>query len=241
MRITTHGSYLVQLTRYPRLFPVNCYLVREETSLTLIDTGIPGSAPAILSAARDIGLPIQRIMLTHAHFDHLGSLDALTQLLPTAEVCASARDARFMSGDMSLDADEPQPLRGSYLKVATKPSQFVQDGDQIGSLQVICTPGHTPGHIAFFDTRNGTLIAGDAFQTRAGLAVSGTLKLMFPFPAMATWQRPLALESARKLGSLQPTRLAVGHGEVLESPQAAMDLAISVAAREVEGVQTHGA
>src|SRR2546428_13233374 len=96
MRITYHGTSLLQLTRYPRVFPVNCYLVREDDGLTLIDTGLPGSAPAILEAARGLGLPIQRIVLTHAHGDHLGSLDALHQLLPDAEVLVSARDARFL-------------------------------------------------------------------------------------------------------------------------------------------------
>jgi glyoxylase-like metal-dependent hydrolase (beta-lactamase superfamily II) len=241
MRITTHGAYLVQLTIYPRLFPVNCYLVREEDGLTLIDTGLPGSTPAILSAANELGLSIQRIVLTHAHFDHLGSLDALHQRIPNAQVIASVRDARFMAGDMHLDANEPQAtLRGSFLKVKTIPSRFVQDGDSIGSLQVIHAPGHTPGHIALFDTRDGTLIAGDAFQTHAGLAVSGTLRWLFPFPAIATWHRQLALASARRLRSLQPTRLAVGHGEVFESPLEAIDQAIGVAAHAVGEFQSHG-
>ena len=68
MRITKHGDYLVQLTRFPRIFPVNCFLVREDDGLTLIDTGIPGNAPAILAAAGALGQPIRRIVLTHAHW-----------------------------------------------------------------------------------------------------------------------------------------------------------------------------
>lgn len=242
MRITQHGEYLLQLTRYPRVFPVNCYLVREAASLTVIDCGIPGSAPALLDAARTLGLPIERIILTHAHYDHVGSLDALHQLLPEAQVIISKRDARFLRGDMSLDPDQPQAKpRGSFLTVATQPGLLVADGERIGSLQVVAAPGHTPGHIALLDTRDQTLIAGDAFQTRAGLAVSGTLKLWFPFPAMATWHRPSALESARRLQALRPVRLAVGHGEVLESPQADLEQAIQVAAQEVERSQLHGA
>lgn len=242
MRITNHGRYLIQLTRYPLLFPVNCYLVREDDGLTLIDTGLPGNAAAILNVARELGLSIQRIILTHAHGDHLGSLDALHQLLPEAEVLVSARDARFLAGDMSLDPGEPQvKLRGDYRTTATRPSRLLYDGDQVGSLQVVSTPGHTPGHMALFDARDGTLIAGDAFQTRAGVAVSGTLRLLFPFPALATWSRSLALASARKLRSLQPSRLAVGHGEVLEQPMVEMDQAIEVAARELGELQPHGA
>jgi glyoxylase-like metal-dependent hydrolase (beta-lactamase superfamily II) len=242
MRITQHGANLTQLTKFPRIFPVNCYLIREETSLTLIDAAIPGCERAVLTAAESLGLPITRIVLTHAHGDHLGSLDALHTLLPEAEVIVSARDTRFLSGDMSLDPDEPQtPLRGAYQTIITRPTRQVADGDKIGSLRVVASPGHTPGHIALFDTRDGSLIAGDAFQTRAGLAVSGTVRWLFPFPAMATWNRPLALQSARRLRDLNPARLAVGHGEVLEQPHAGMDAAIAEAEKSIQEVQHHGA
>jgi len=242
MRTTTHGQFLVQLTWLPRAFPVNCYLVREDDGLTLIDAGLPWSAGAIMQAAQALGAPIRRIVITHAHGDHIGSLDALHKLLPEAEVLVSARDARFLAGDMTLDSDEPQAkLRGAYQKVETRPSRTLSGGERIGSLDVVPTPGHTPGHIALFDTRDGSLIAGDSFQTRAGVAVSGTLRPLFPFPALATWHRPFALESARGLRALSPTRLAVGHGEVLERPLDAIDRAIAVDARDLEGAQTHGA
>ncbi len=242
MQITRHGAHLTQLARYPRVFPVNCYFVAEDDGLTLIDAGLPGSEKAILEAARHLGQPIRRIVLTHAHGDHIGSLDALSGLLPEAELIASARDARFLAGDMRLDPDEPQSkLRGAYQKVATKPTRLVVDGDRVGSLRVVATPGHTPGHIALFDPRDGSLVAGDAFQTRAGVAVAGTLRLLFPFPALATWHRPSALASARQLRALDPARLAVGHGAVLESPLAAIDTAIATAAREVGETQVHGA
>ncbi len=242
MRITTHGHYLIQLSRYPRVFPVNCYLVREDDGLTLIDTGLPKSGEAILAAAQAVGKPIRRIILTHAHGDHVGSLDQLRHLLPDAEVLVSARDARFLVGDMRLDAHEPEArLRGGYQVVSTRPDRLLADGDRVGSLQVIGTPGHTPGHIALFDDRDGSLIAGDAFQTHAGVAVAGSVRPLFPFPALATWHRPTALASARGLRALNPTRLAVGHGAVLEQPEAVMDQAITVAARALREVQLHGA
>ena len=234
MRITHHGEYLVQLTKFPRFFPVNCYLVRDGAGLTLIDTALPGCETEILAAAASLGQPITRIVITHAHMDHVGALVALHAQLPDAEVLISARDARLLAGDMSLDADEPQTkLRGGYQKLAITPTRLLHDGDQIGVLRVVSTPGHTPGHIALFDDRDGALIAGDAMQTRAGVAVSGTLRWGFPFPAWATWNRPLALRSARRLRTLNPTRLAIGHGEVLEQPLPAIDAAIAEAAGDL--------
>ena len=240
MRITYHGEYLLQLTRFPRFFPINCYLVREDDGFTLVDTGMLGSAGAILAAARQFAQPIRRIVLTHAHSDHIGSLDALHKQLPDAEVLISARDARFLAGDMRLDPDEPQAkLRGSYQTVTTRPDRLLFDGDRVGSLRVVSTPGHTPGQIALFDTRDGSLLAGDALQTRAGVAVAGTVRWGFPFPALATWHPQTALASAQRLRALSPTRLAVGHGEVLEDPLAAMDQAIADATHTVRKVIAH--
>jgi glyoxylase-like metal-dependent hydrolase (beta-lactamase superfamily II) len=231
MKVTAFSNNLSQLTR---LIAFNCYLVREDDGFTLIDTNMGGQAQAIMQEASKLGFPIARILLTHAHVDHVGSLDALHQALPDVPVMISERDARFLTGDKSLDASEPQvPLKGGYPVVSTKPTRLLHEGDRIGSLEVIATPGHTPGHIAFFDTRDRALIAGDAFQTQGGVAVSGTVELLFPLPAMATWHKGLALESARKLAALQPSVLAVGHGKMLGQPQAAMERAIRVMAESL--------
>lgn len=234
MKITTHGSHLIQLTRWTAF---NCFLVREDDGFTLVDTGLSGSASAILQAADSLGAPIRRILLTHAHVDHVGSLDALHARLPDAEVAISARDARFLTGDLSLDPTEPQtPLRGGYPICATRPTRLLSGGDRIGSLEAIATPGHTPGHLAFFDHRDGTLIAGDAYSTKAGISTGGTLRLLFPFSAMATWSRETATHSAETLLQWQPTRLAVGHGPTLENPAAAMSRALAEATRQLKQV-----
>lgn len=213
---------------------VNCYLVREDDGWTLIDAVVGGQAQAIVQEARRHGLPLARIVLTHAHVDHVGSLDALHEALPDVPVAISERDARFLRGDRSLDAQEPQArLRGGYPVCRTKPTLLLHEGDRVGSLEVIATPGHTPGHLAFLDTRDRTLIAGDAFQTLGGIAVSGTLRPLFPLPALATWHRELSLHSARKLLALRPSLLAVGHGPMLADPQLAMERALAVLERSV--------
>lgn len=231
MKTTRHGEHLVRLTR---LGMVNCYLVREPDGFTLVDTSLPNSAAAILNAARNLDAPIVRIVLTHAHVDHAASLDALRKALPQAEVAVGSREARLLAGDFSLEAGEPQvKLRGSYQTCQTQPDRLLEPGDRVGSLEVIAAAGHTPGHIAFLDVRDKTVIAGDALQTWGGVAVAGVMRWLFPLPALATWHKPTALRSAQALRSLNPTRVAVGHGRVLDDPLPALDRAIQTAARQI--------
>lgn len=235
MKVIAHGNNLYQLSY---LGFVNCYLVREADGFTLVDAAVKGCGRAIVRAAHTLDQPIVRLLFTHAHVDHVGALDELHALVPDAEVLISARDARFLAGDMSLDPTERvDKLRGGFPTVTTRPTRTLTEGDRVGSLQVIASPGHTPGHASFLDVRDRALIAGDAFQTLAAVAVSGTWVPLFPLPAMSTWHKPTCLESARKLRTFAPTRMAVGHGRVLEQPLAAMDRAIAALAREVERTQ----
>jgi glyoxylase-like metal-dependent hydrolase (beta-lactamase superfamily II) len=223
----------MSLTRISRFGFVNAYLVEEEDGLTLVDTTIPGSAKAIQAAAAELGRPIVRIALTHAHGDHIGSLDALAKALPGVEVLISDRDSRLLAKNKTTDPGEPPEakLRGSYPGARTQPTRTLAPGDRVGSLEVIAAPGHTPGHVAFLDTRDGTLIAGDAYSTIGGVATTAKVNPLFPLPVMATWHKPTTLETARTLRTLDPARLAVGHGPIVDAPGAAMDKAIAKAAR----------
>ena len=216
--------------RISRFGFVNCYLVIEDGGLTLVDTMLPGSAKRILARAEAVGRPIVRIVLTHAHGDHVGSLDALAEKLPDADVSIPARDARLLAGDKTLDPDEPDDkLRGGYPGTRTWPDRTLEAGTRVGSLEVIPAPGHTPGQVALLDVRDRTLLCADAFSTLGGVATSAKTNPRFPLPALATWHRPTALESARALRALEPSRLAPGHGKVVEDPLAAMDAAIAKA------------
>src|SRR3954469_96819 len=216
------------LTRVSRFGFVNVYLVAEDDGLTVVDTGVAGSAKAIIKQAAGLGAPIRRIALTHAHGDHIGSLDALAPALSGVEVLISTRDARLLRKDKTMDPGEPDDkLRGGYPGAKTAPTRTFEAGERVGSLEVVAAPGHTPGHVAFLDTRDGTLLCGDAFSTLGGVATTAKVNPRFPLPAAASWHRPTALESAKALRALEPTRLAPGHGKVVDSPVRAMDAAIA--------------
>jgi len=218
----------MSVNRISRLGFVNAYLVHEDDGLTLIDTLIPGSAKRILVAAATLGSPIARIVLTHAHGDHIGSLDKLAAALPEAAVLISSRDERLLAKDRTMDPGEPAAkLKGSYPGARTRPTATFAAGDRIGSLEVHAAPGHTPGQVALLDPRDGTLYCADAYSTLGGVATTAKPNPRFPLPALATWHRPTALETARALRALDPARLAPGHGKPVEAPGAAMDAAIA--------------
>jgi glyoxylase-like metal-dependent hydrolase (beta-lactamase superfamily II) len=232
VRTTRHGAHLIQLTRFPVVFPMNCYLVLEEDGLTLVDSTNSSPAADVARLAGELGLELRRVALTHAHGDHVGGVAGVRERFPSVEVSIGERDARLLAGDKSLDAGEPQgPVKGYFVKVGWKPDRLLRPGDRVGSLEVLPGPGHTPGQVAFLDVRDRSLVAGDALQTRGGIAVSGVLRPLFPFPALATWDKPTALATAVALRQLEPSRLAVGHGAVLQDPAGAMDRAIAAARR----------
>jgi glyoxylase-like metal-dependent hydrolase (beta-lactamase superfamily II) len=215
MKTTPVTANAHQLTR---LGLVNCYLVRETDGFTLIDTGISGTADDILAAARTLGAPIRRILLTHAHMDHVGSVDDLAAKLgaPNVELAASARSVPLLQQppDKALHPGESAgKVKGGLPGIKTSPTHLVAEGELYGSLRAIATPGHIPGHLSFLDERDGTLFAGDALICVGGISVCGWTPWYFPSNYF-TWSKPTALASARKLLEFPIERFASGHGKV---------------------------
>lgn len=204
---------------------VNAFLI-EADDLTLIDTGVPGSAPKILDAVRSLGRrpdEIRHILVTHCHGDHSGSLAALkaatgapAYMHPAdAALVREGKAARRMWPGPGLLARIVVPLmmRGAA-KMRVDPAQIeheVQDGEDLpiaGSIQAIHVPGHCAGQLAFLWPREG----GVLFAADAAANMLGRLGPSIVYEDYAEGLRSLA-----RLAALDFTVACFGHGSAISS------------------------
>lgn len=167
---------------------INAFLVDDgDAGLTLIDSGYPKDAEAIIEGIRSIGRDpgdLTNILITHAHPDHLGSAKELSGgSTPISLHPADGDIARAGVYQLSMQPG-PGLLNGVMFRLVMrkKPSEFpafepdidLNDGDVIdvaGGIEVIHTPGHTAGHVALLWKRDsGLLFVGDAAGNLAGLS-----------------------------------------------------------------------
>jgi len=190
---------------------VHPVLVRGEDGTTLIDTGFPGMGPALEAALEAHGVrmaDVDRVILTHQDIDHIGNLPALAS--GHATVLAHHVEAPYIEGRERLIkmnperaqqmlARLPEAAREQFQNLIANPPKapvdvLPEDGEELpiyGGLQVIHTPGHTPGHICLYFKQHRVLIAGDALRVVDG-------QLEGPGPQV-TPDMPQALASLRKL------------------------------------------
>jgi len=195
----------------------NAYLVEtDQQSLVLIDTGTPGKQSKVLAYLNSIGRKpsdISYIILTHADADHSGSAAELKRLTG-AKLAIGELDAPRISGEKSLkEASGFGGLMvgvfGAFMKVErVKPDIALKDGETIGPLTIVLTPGHTDGSISVYKP-NEAIFVGDLLRTDG----SGNLKL-----APASMSRDMAevRRSAEKLSKLEFSMLLPGHGKPIE-------------------------
>ena len=170
---------------------VSAYVLVRGAQAAVVDTGVGGSAGSIEDALAQLGVDwsaVGDVILTHKHNDHVGSLAEIMELAPDATGYAGAEDISSITS--------PRPINP------------VGDGESVFGLQVVTTPGHTPGSISVYDAANGIVVAGDALIGEGGSP---------NFPgAQFTEDMDEARRSVAKLGELTFETLLVGHGDPIE-------------------------
>lgn len=213
---------------------VNYYMIGERGAgnpWVLIDAGLQGSALKIIKDAQELfgeNNPPQAILLTHGHFDHVGALPELLDVWKNVPVYAHALEVPYLTGKSSYPPPDPAVGGGAMAYMSwifpIKPINIIErlrllphDGSvpHLPDWKWIHTPGHAPGHVSFFRSRDRVLIAGDAFVTTDQNALSAVLlqKLeMHGPPAYFTINWIESERSIRRLLDLNPGVAGTGHG-----------------------------
>lgn len=193
----TPGVHLLESTRGSF-----CYLMLGDEPI-LIDTGMPGRADKILEELARIGLQprdLAHILISHHDVDHIGNAKAL-QEATSATVWAPAADLPYIRGERRRPGVR-RAIGLFYRPPAPRVDQVYAPGTRIGNIEVIPTPGHTPGHVSFL--RGDVLFAGDLVTTRGGR--------LLPSPGILTTDPAALRQSLREVGRLSFDWVCPAHG-----------------------------
>jgi glyoxylase-like metal-dependent hydrolase (beta-lactamase superfamily II) len=209
---------------------VNLAMVGKEDGFVLIDAGMPGAADEIKEAIAErfnVSARPRAIVLTHGHFDHVGSLVELLEDW-RVPVYAHERELPYLTGQKDYPPGDPGVDAGLVAKMSPMfPNHGINIGDQVqilpqdGSIpdmpgwKWLHTPGHTPGHVSFFREQDRMLIVGDAFVTVEQESLFKVLtqaqEISGP-PKYYTTDWDSAYESVKQLEALKPEVAVTGHG-----------------------------
>lgn len=162
---------------------VNSYLVEDDDGPTLVDCGwkaadvLDALRAGLRASGRDVA-DVRRLAVTHYHFDHYGLAGSLLragvpELVMHQRDWYAARDRLLDPVEADAASDrwlerngysvEPSPADDFHAQRTelTEPTRTLADGERVGRLRAVWTPGHTPGHLCFVDARSGRILTGD--------------------------------------------------------------------------------
>ncbi|MED4073383.1 MBL fold metallo-hydrolase [Priestia endophytica] len=221
-----------------------CFIGGKGEEFVLVDAGMPGSAQRIISEIENrfgSNARPKAILLTHAHFDHVG---ALLELLHHWDVPVYAHKAElpYLQGEKDYERPDQTVEGGMVVKmsplfptesinISSRVSPLHDDGSipELPEWEWIHTPGHTEGHVSFFRQRDRALIVGDAFittkQENLFDVITQKLEISGP-PRYLTTDWKAAKKSVEHLASLHPEVAITGHGKPVEGKWLAEHLAL---------------
>lgn len=237
---------------------VNVCLVGTADEFVLVDTGLENSADFILRNVEDhFGsnrIP-KSIILTHGHFDHVGSV---IQLAKTWDVPVYVHELElpyltgkrdYPKGDSTVDGGLVSEMSEAFPNKAINLENYVHALNSDGTIpgmngwRFIHTPGHTEGHISLFRDEDSTLIAGDAFCTLKQESLMSVLtqdeQISGP-PKYLTTDWKAAEESVKRLAELKPSLAIVSHGLPMSGKELADHLELLVNKFDSIAVPKHG-
>ncbi|HEY7709720.1 MAG TPA: MBL fold metallo-hydrolase [Candidatus Entotheonella sp.] len=170
---------------------VSSYVLVRGKEAAIVDTGLPNNGEKFGEVIKTAGLgwdAVGHVILTHYHRDHVGSMGEVLKAAPKALVYAGEADIAKIQSPRSIKA--------------------VGDGDDVFGLQIIATPGHTPGHICVYDPVGSLMVLGDAMVNMGGQLTGANPQY--------TADMDQANESVKKLAALTFNKAFFGHGEPIE-------------------------
>ncbi|MDR1308782.1 MAG: MBL fold metallo-hydrolase [Deltaproteobacteria bacterium] len=227
MKISDHVETLRLKTSKGVIYPT---LLLDGNHLILVDAGFPGQTGQFKTAFAEAGLALEQltgIVITHQDIDHIGCAAELSGLAPNASIMAHTAEVPYIDGSktpVKLAALESRydeldgtmkalcdDMRRGFAKCHVKIGRPLNDGDVLpycGGIEIIHSPGHTPGHICLFIRDAGTLIAGDALNIADGQLTGAN--------PVHTLDCELALQSEVRLRSYPCKQIICYHGGVLK-------------------------
>ena len=227
MTTLTKKIHSIDKLDHPLGIYITPYIVEEESpqDLTLVDTCFTAELPKLIKHVEDEGYDIKnvkRLILTHTHPDHVQAANEVRRI-NGAKIYAHWLDAGFLRHDPPYHGPPSHELIGKirdslgiseesmtkkYGSLAPDPvlvDHVVSDGDAIGKLKVIHTPGHTPGHISLFLEEERAIIGGDLVFNRV-LGVDGLF-----VPQELSIDPVLATLSAKRVSKMNFDKLLLAH------------------------------
>jgi glyoxylase-like metal-dependent hydrolase (beta-lactamase superfamily II) len=199
----------------------NVYLLISENGLTLVDSGLASDVTRIMMQIEKAGFHLERlqsIVLTHAHGDHIGSAAELVRR-SGAQIIAHRDEVPFLEKSQTPSTGKASQSMLNWLgdhfvfrQSPLKVDRPVENGDVVavmGGMQVIHTPGHTPGSKSLYHSERQLLFCGDAFFNMNPLTRKKGLRLPL---RMVSLDNEQARDSAAKLTLLPVEVLCCGHG-----------------------------